>query len=178
MIFATVGTQLPFERLIRALDDLAPSLGRPIVAQIGRTAYEPVNIGWHRFIPALEVDRFFEQAEVVVAHAGIGTILNVTRHRKPIVLMPRMASLGEHRNDHQLATVAQLEGRPGLYVARDEAELAARLREQLAPPQETDDEGPERERLKAYLGEVVRRHAGAPALRQRDEQARAQPRPR
>lgn len=165
MIFATIGTQLPFERLIRALDALAPSLGRPVVAQIGRTAYEPINIDWHRFIPALEVDAFFERAEVVVAHAGIGTILSVLKYGKPIVLVPRRAALGEHRNDHQLATVAQLEGRPGLHVAHDEAELAARLRGPLTPPGATGDIVPGRERLKAYLEEIVRRHAGPPVRR-------------
>lgn len=35
MIFATVGTQLPFPRLIDALEALAPDLGEEVIAQIG-----------------------------------------------------------------------------------------------------------------------------------------------
>ena len=155
MIFATIGTQLPFERLIRALDELAPTLDRPMLAQIGKTRYEPVNIEWRRFIPALEVDTYFREAQVVVAHAGIGTILSVLKYEKPIVLMPRKAELGEHRNDHQLATVAELEGREGLYVARTNEELAKYLRQELAPPRAQADSSPQRERLKSYLRRTV-----------------------
>ncbi len=46
MIFATVGTQLPFDRLIRALDGWAASNGGvEVFAQIGRGEYEPSHIG-------------------------------------------------------------------------------------------------------------------------------------
>ena len=35
MIFATTGTQLPFDRFIRMLDDLAPLIDEEIIAQTG-----------------------------------------------------------------------------------------------------------------------------------------------
>lgn len=38
MIFVTVGMQLAFERLIAAMDALAPTLGMPVIAQTGWTA--------------------------------------------------------------------------------------------------------------------------------------------
>ena len=41
MILVTVGTQLPFPRLIHHLDRLAPGLGRPILAQIGADPAQP-----------------------------------------------------------------------------------------------------------------------------------------
>lgn len=131
MILATVGTQLPFPRLIDALDALAPELGEEIVAQTGPRG--PGNDGaWpnlavrERLAPA-EFDALFAAARVIVAHAGIGTILSARRHGKPLVILPRRHALGEHRNDHQLATARQVESLPGIHVAWETAELGPLL---------------------------------------------------
>ena len=49
MIFATVGTQLPFDRLIVALDQWAASSPDvEVFAQIGRGEYRPGPITWTR----------------------------------------------------------------------------------------------------------------------------------
>jgi hypothetical protein len=45
----------------------------------------------------------------------------------PIIMMPRLASLGETRNEHQLATLSRFSGREGVYGARDEAQLVELL---------------------------------------------------
>ncbi len=127
MILVTVGTQLPFDRLIQIMDELAPTLGQPVFAQIGTSSYRPANVDYSETIDPRDFDQRFRSASVIVAHAGIGTVLTAQRHGKPIILFPRRAALGEHRNDHQLATCAQLKGRPGIYVANDKAELAALL---------------------------------------------------
>jgi UDP-N-acetylglucosamine transferase subunit ALG13 len=64
-----------------------------------------------------------------VAHAGMGSILTALEIGKPLVIMPRRAALGEHRNDHQLATAQRFAGRDGVAVAIDETELPLRLDE-------------------------------------------------
>ena len=116
MIFVTVGSQLPFGRLIDAMDGLAAVLDEDIVAQTGQ-------IGpWQNLstVTNLAPDAFaelFMAARVVVAHAGIGTVLSAERYRIPLILVPRRHILGEHRNDHQMATARALEGRTGIYVA-------------------------------------------------------------
>lgn len=66
-------------------------------------------------------------AQVIVSHAGMGSLLTALRHRRPILIMPRKASLGEHRNDHQMATARWMEGRPGVTVAWDEAMIGEAL---------------------------------------------------
>jgi UDP-N-acetylglucosamine transferase subunit ALG13 len=93
---------------------------------------------------AIEFDEKFGEADVVVAHAGIGTILKAQQHRKPLVLFPRRAAFGEHRNDHQLATCAQLRDRPGVYVADDEAELKRLLLKSSLKPADSETETPGR----------------------------------
>lgn len=130
MIFATVGTQLPFPRLIETLNDLAPNIDEDITAQIGNT--ETSGQSWDNLDlrPTLSPDEFgalFQSARVIVAHAGIGTILSAKRWGKPLIILPRRHALGEHRNDHQLATAQQVQSLPGIHVAWEASDLAALL---------------------------------------------------
>ena len=109
MIFATVGTQLPFDRLILALDTWAAANGDvEVYAQIGRGQYEPKNIGWTRDMTPQDFRSRVAECNIVVAHAGMGSIISGIELGKRVIVMPRLASLGEHRNEHQLATVARL----------------------------------------------------------------------
>ncbi len=128
MIFVTVGTELPFNRMVRVVDEWAQATGRrDIVAQIGETDWQPTHIGWSKFLQPPEFARNFAEAEVVVAHAGMGTILSALQWEKPILVMPRRASLGEQRNEHQMATARHLSELGKINVAMDEAELRAKL---------------------------------------------------
>lgn len=131
MILVTVGMQLGFDRLIAAMDALAPELEGPVIAQTGKGTYRPRHMEAREKLAPAEFETLVERASLIVAHAGIGTVVTAARHAKPIVLMPRRASLGEHRNDHQLATVRKLAGRPGILVAEDESELRSRIAEGL-----------------------------------------------
>ncbi len=129
MIFVTVGTQLPFDRLITAVDDWA-GYAEPVnhvIAQIGPTQRRPRHIEWSAFISPPECRRLMREADVIVAHAGMGTILSALELGKPLVVMPRRAALGEHRNEHQLATARWLAESVGVGVAFDEHELARKL---------------------------------------------------
>jgi UDP-N-acetylglucosamine transferase subunit ALG13 len=123
VILLTVGTQLPFDRLVAAMDRIARDLPEAIVAQTGPGRYAPQHMRWQASFEPAAFERLLGEARVIVAHAGIGSVLSAQRHGKGIVLFPRRAALGEHRNDHQQATVAQLDGRRGIYVARTEGEL-------------------------------------------------------
>lgn len=132
MILVTVGMQLGFDRLIEAMDRIAPSLGMEIVAQTGKGTYQPRNMEARKSIPPAEFEGLVERSKLIVSHAGIGTVLTAQRFSKPILLFPRRAEYGEHRNDHQVATVRHLEGRSGLLIAKDEAELEAKIAQGLA----------------------------------------------
>lgn len=120
MIFLTVGTQLPFDRLCCAIDEWAgENPSAEIFGQIGPVVANPKNFEAKEFVSPLEFDELFQKAQVVVAHAGMGSILTALKFRKPIIIFPRRASLGEHRNEHQLATAKRFLGRPGVSVAFD-----------------------------------------------------------
>ena len=124
MIFVTVGSRLPFDRLIETIDQWAAAESREdVFAQIGDSEYSAKQI---RTAPALSPAEFrarCEQADVIIAHAGMGTILTALEFRKPIVVMPRRGNLGETRNDHQVDTAVKLEALGYVHVAADENDL-------------------------------------------------------
>jgi UDP-N-acetylglucosamine transferase subunit ALG13 len=128
MIFATVGTELPFDRMMRVVDEWVGHTGRTdVFAQIGATDWRPTHMNFATFLDPAEFADRFASATTIVSHAGMGTILSALRHQKPIVVMPRRASLGEQRNDHQLATAKWLSEAGKITVAFDEAALRAEL---------------------------------------------------
>lgn len=138
MIFVTVGTQLPFDRLIQYVDTIAPELAEPVFAQIGTNSkYKAKNIETSALVNSADFDNLMKDVSLIVGHAGIGTIIAALQHSKPLVLMPRLAALQEHRNDHQIATVNSLSGRSGIYLAQTEQELRALLLQKLSPPDAT-----------------------------------------
>ena len=124
----TVGTQLPFDRLIRAVDDWAVEHGRDdVLAQIGNTEFRPKRMVWSAFLSSSASVEALDKADLIVAHAGTGTILGALQRSKPIIVMPRRAEFGEHRNNHQVATARCLGARGLVSVAEDETALRARL---------------------------------------------------
>jgi UDP-N-acetylglucosamine transferase subunit ALG13 len=125
LIFVTVGAQMPFDRLIRAVDEWAYSRGKrsDIFAQIGTSDYQAKAIEVARFLDPLEFRRRVEAANVIVAHAGMGSIITALEYNKSIVVMPRRAELRETRNDHQVATAARLSQKHNITVANDQFHL-------------------------------------------------------
>lgn len=125
MIFVTVGTQLPFDRLIGAVDVWAQhSAGQQVVAQTGAGRADYAAITCHAHLDQGAFLDMFRCADVVVAHAGMGSILTAAELGKPIVIMPRRADLGEHRNDHQSATAAKMAALSNVYVVQDAGDMA------------------------------------------------------
>jgi len=134
MIFVAVGTQLPFDRLIQAVDTWAGKApGREVMAQIAAGAYLPKHVRWERNLAPEAFHSCLEQSQLVVAHAGIGTILSALELGKPVIVLPRRFSFGEHRNDHQVATASRFGERRMVQVAQDETELQ-KLLDQFETP--------------------------------------------
>lgn len=158
-ILAAVGTQFSFDRMINAVDDWAEAAGRrDVIAQIGPSGYVPRALQAHSTIAPDAFAKLQREASAIVAHAGMGSILGALEAGKPIIIMPRRHALGEHRNDHQLATAARFADVPGVHVAADETELRSLLDriDSLTGPDRTDlGASPELvERLRAFVAEA------------------------
>lgn len=156
MIFVTVGGQLPFDRLVHTVDDWAMQRGdAEVFAQIGASDAPPRHVEWKQFLSPDEFERKAREAQVIVAHAGMGSILTAFKLDKPIVVVPRRAKLGEHRNDHQLATVKNLGGHSGITVATDEEALRRTLDHLEALEAPSHEPGPEYVRLLDFLSRAI-----------------------
>lgn len=96
MIFVSVGTQnRPFDRLIEAVDKLAPSIDEEIIAQTGVATYIPKQIRHCQYYNYGQMISFIDEANLIISHAGFGIIGNSIRRNKPLILVPREEQFGE-----------------------------------------------------------------------------------
>jgi UDP-N-acetylglucosamine transferase subunit ALG13 len=130
LIFLTIGTHEPFDRLVRAVDEwcMARDCGDRMFGQItARARYQPASFESEATLDPVRYHNRFQDAELIVSHAGMGSIITAMSLAKPIVIVPRQAHLGETRNDHQVATAERFGARPGVHVATGIEELTALL---------------------------------------------------
>jgi UDP-N-acetylglucosamine transferase subunit ALG13 len=132
VIFVAVGTQFPFDRLIRAVDEWATQHNVAGMAQIAGGEYLPQHLQWERFMTTAVFNQHLQAADLIISHAGMGNIITALENRKPIIVMNRQHALGEHRNDHQLDGLAWMGKLPGVYTASTQDELYALLERRQA----------------------------------------------
>lgn len=152
MIFVTVGTQLPFDRLVRTVD--AWLLARPEergFAQVGNSELRPLALTARPSLTPREYEAMCRASDVIVAHAGIGSLLSAIRHRKRLIVMARSAAHGEHRNDHQRATAERIRASGWAVVAEDEFDLRRWLDARDSLPVAT---GSSQDRLSSLVHEL------------------------
>jgi UDP-N-acetylglucosamine transferase subunit ALG13 len=128
LILLTVGLQEPFDRLVRAVDEWSAQRHHTeIFAQIGNAKYVPKYMRFIDFVDPSEFKDLVEKAHLIVAHAGIGSIISALEAGKPIVVMPRRARFREQRNDHQVATTKHFEAQGRVIAAYEEQSVANQL---------------------------------------------------
>lgn len=128
-IFVTVGTQLPFPRIFDYVHEWSKSTDIPhqIYAQIAETDIKYPFHETRKYLSSDEFSVWFSQADCIVAHAGMGTIIEASINSKPLIIVPRKAKLGEHRNDHQIDTAHKFEGLANVQVASCEEDISQYL---------------------------------------------------
>lgn len=123
--FVSVGNaNQSFSRLIDAVIAMRAELPTPIVIQHGYTpTRETVGV---TLVERMEMDafsRWVAEAELLIMHAGAGSLIHAIQAGKVPVVMPRRAEEGEHIDNHQLELAEALEGEVRIVVARTPAEL-------------------------------------------------------
>ena len=134
MIFVTVGNDFRhFNRLIKKMDEIAHLIPSEIVIQRGYSGYRPKNIKHFDFVSMDKAIEYIQNSQLVVSHAGIGTIFLCREYGIPIVIIPKRKKYGEHMNDHQLEIAKTLERREGenIFVIYEEDQLLEKVLEVL-----------------------------------------------
>ncbi|MFH1239730.1 MAG: PssE/Cps14G family polysaccharide biosynthesis glycosyltransferase [Candidatus Diapherotrites archaeon] len=120
-VYVTVGThRQQFNRLLEAVDLwVKKSKNTNVFAQTGNSDYLPKHFKSQKFLSDKEYEKNMKNSEVIVTHAGAGTIINALNLKKSIVIIPRLKKFGEHTNDHQLELADVLE-KEGLVLSANE----------------------------------------------------------
>ena len=119
MIFLSLGTQLPFDRLVSFVDKCAEIYKLEIIAQGVIGDVKPQYFDLIESFDESEYNEIFERSEIVISHAGMGTIISAHEYEKKLLILPRLSEFHEHRNNHQLATKERFKDRVGLHFFND-----------------------------------------------------------
>jgi UDP-N-acetylglucosamine--N-acetylmuramyl-(pentapeptide) pyrophosphoryl-undecaprenol N-acetylglucosamine transferase len=106
------------ERLLRVLPQ-----GADILWQTGHTDTSGLGIEAVKFLPAADLLSAMRKADLVIAHAGVGSALTAMRSGHAPLLVPRRRVRGEHVDDHQVQIARHLVDR-GIAVACDAEHLS------------------------------------------------------
>lgn len=105
MIFVTVGSQkFQFDRLFSIIDGLIDNNiinGDKVFGQLGNSTYTPKKFDSKRFLSESEISCYYENADIIITHAGTGTIINGLKKKKKVIVFPRDRKYGEHVDNHQ-----------------------------------------------------------------------------
>ena len=110
MILVVLGTQdKQFPRLLEKIDKLISSkkIKDKVVVQAGNTKYSSSKMEIFDFIPMDKFNDLVNDADVIITHGGVGTILSSLRKDKKVIAVPRLACYGEHVNDHQVQIISE-----------------------------------------------------------------------
>lgn len=108
--FVSVGNaKQHFSRLLNNIDALADILPQPILVQSGHTPFTSSVCDVIDFIAMDEFTEYVAKADVLILHAGAGSLLHAMKAQKYPIVVPRKAAFHEHVNDHQVAFARMLE---------------------------------------------------------------------
>lgn len=131
MLFVTVGQTLPFDRLVRMVDDAMGSGllgGHEVFAQIGDAEYTPRHLIYERFLDPIACEERFASASAVIGHAGVGTVMKALHNDKVLIAVPRRPNLGECVDNHQVKTARVFSRLRHILAADDIEELGEAVR--------------------------------------------------
>jgi UDP-N-acetylglucosamine transferase subunit ALG13 len=129
LLFATVGATLPFDRLVRQVDEArrAGLIPERIVVQTGEDGFRPDGCTVHETLNFDQMKELLAKADIVVCHGGTGSLITALQAGCKIVAVPRLYDRSEHYDDHQLEIVAAFAARGLIAVSRSEADFAEAL---------------------------------------------------
>ena len=158
MIFVTVGNHpRSFERLIKSIDDMLKSgeINEQVIIQIGYTNYTPIYADCFKFKPMDDIIELTKNANIVITHGGIGSILTSLKFGKPTIVVPRMKKFNEHTNNHQLEITQELEKEGRIIAVYDIKDLKRALEQvtKLKVPMNKKESGVAKT-IRKYLEEL------------------------
>ena len=108
MILVLCGTQKQdFSRMIKLVEQVADR--EEVIVQAGHNQYESNKMQIFGFVSNEEIQMLYEKADLIVTHAGAGSMLQAIKNHKKIIAVPRLKEYGEHVNNHQIELAKKFE---------------------------------------------------------------------
>lgn len=126
MILVTLGTQdKKFTRLLDAIEKAVEegTIQERVVVQAGYTPYQSSRMEIFDYLEQDEFRRLLQEADLVITHGGVGTIMTALKSRKKILAAARLAQYKEHLNDHQTQLLETFEKQGYLIYMRDLSDI-------------------------------------------------------
>ncbi len=95
MILVTIGTTA-FDSLIKEIDQTFPK-STDILLQIADGVYKPVNFPFITF--SNNIDEYYHKSELIICHAGAGTVYKLLEMGKKIIVVPNMTRSDPHQRE-------------------------------------------------------------------------------
>ena len=165
MIFVTVGNATQgFRRLLDVVDRLAGQgafRNETVFIQSGNNpGFRPSNCKHEPFLPMEEFEMKIHEADLVISHAGAGTLLHVLQTGKLPVVMPRRKKYGEHVDDHQVELVKALATEGRIIPAYEPEDLPNAIMEVFELNRRRKGSGVRSEEKKSPMLELVAKAIG------------------
>lgn len=112
MIFVILGTQdKSFDRMLKEIEELKKDgfITDKVIVQAGSTDFKSNEMEIMDYIPMKNFNKYIEEADLIITHGGVGSILDAIKHNKKVIAVPRLAKYNEHTNNHQIEIVEKFD---------------------------------------------------------------------
>lgn len=131
MILVTLGTQdKKFYRLLDEIENLKNKkiIKDKIIVQAGYSAdYKTLNMQIFDLISKEEFDNLMKQANFIITHGGVGSILTALKYHKKVIAISRLKKYKEHVNDHQIQIINNFKKEGYIIGINDTKELKSAI---------------------------------------------------
>jgi UDP-N-acetylglucosamine transferase subunit ALG13 len=129
LAFVTVGTVMPFDRLVKGVEALKAQslLPERVIAQVGDGGYRPEGWEVHERMPFNEVQAILAKADIVFCHGGTGSLVTGCQAGCRVIAIPRDPVRGEHYDNHQEEIVTAFAERGLIQTVTEADQLPAAL---------------------------------------------------
>ena len=131
MILVLLGTQNnSFCRLLEEIEKNIKNgnITDKVIVQAGHTKFKSDNMEIFDLIPQGKLDNLIKDADLIITHGGVGSIMAGARLNKKIIAVPRLKKYGEHVNDHQLEIIDTFRKQGIILAINDVSELEQALK--------------------------------------------------
>ena len=160
--FVSVGNATqPFLRLLQAVAAIAPQLPQPVFIQYGAAAgFAVPHCECRDFLAMEDFAEKVRQAELLILHAGAGSVIHAIHAGKVPVVMPRRLALGEHVDDHQCEFAEELAQLERIVSCGEPAQLATACRVAMSRQQGMQNASPRQAPMITLIADLLQQHAG------------------